>query len=62
MNVPQGRNKSDFQNVNCFVFVQSIVFHKTAVQNIYNAYYFRMLSMFIFNAVKMQSSINQLFI
>ena len=39
------------------MFVQSIVFHKAAVQNIYNVYYFKMSSMCIFNAVKMQSGI-----
>ena len=44
-------------NVNCFVFEQSIVFHKAAVRNIYSVYYFKMLSMCTFNAVKIQSGI-----
>ena len=30
---------ADYQNVSCFVFEQSIMFHKAAVQNIYNVYY-----------------------
>ena len=34
-----------------------IVFHKAAVQNIYNLIYFKTLSMCISNAVKKQSSI-----
>ena len=29
-----------FQNVSCFVFEQSIVFHNAAVQSIYNVLYF----------------------
>ena len=41
-----------FQNINCFVFRYSIVFHKAAVQNIYSVYYFKTSSMCIFNAVK----------
>ena len=39
------------------MFEQSIVFHKAAVQNIYNVYYFKTFSMCIFNAVKKQSII-----
>ena len=38
-----------FQNVSCYVFEQSIVFHNVAVQSIYNVFYF--------NAVKKQSGI-----
>ena len=48
---------ADFQNVSCFVFEQSIMFLKAAVQNIYNVYYFKTSSMCIFNAVKKQSGI-----
>ena len=48
---------ADFQNVSCFVFEQSIMFHKAAVQNIYNVYYFKTLSMCIFDAVKKLSGI-----
>ena len=33
------------------------MFHKAAVPNIYSVYYFKMFSMYIFNAVKMQSDI-----
>ena len=47
----------DFQNVSCFVFEQSIMFHKAAVQNIYNVYDFKTLSTCIFDAVKKQSGI-----
>ena len=43
--------------INCFVFEESIVFHKAAVQNIYIVYYFKTLSMCIFNTVKMQSGV-----
>ena len=32
---------ADFQNVSCFVFEQSIMFHKAPIQNIYNVYYFK---------------------
>ena len=39
------------------MFGQSIIVHKAAVQNIYNVYYFKTSSMYIFNAVKKQSSI-----
>ena len=46
-----------FQNVSCFVFEQSIVFHNAAVQNIYNVFYFKTPSMYTFNAVKKQSGI-----
>ena len=49
------KTEADFQNVNCFVFEQSIVFHKAAVRNIYNVFYFKTSSMCIFNAVKKQS-------
>ena len=34
-----------------------LVFHNAAVQNIYNVFYFKTLSMCIFNAVKKQSNI-----
>ena len=43
------------QNIFCFVFEQSIMFHN--VQNIYNVFYFKTSSMCIFNAVKKQSGI-----
>ena len=43
------------QNVSCFVFKQSIIFLNVAVQNLYNVFYFKMASMCILNAVKMQS-------
>ena len=46
-----------FQNISCFVFQQSIVFHNAAVQHIYNVFYFKTSSMCIFNAVKKQSGI-----
>ena len=46
-----------FQNVSCFVFKQSIVFHNSAVQNIYNVFYFKTPTMCTFNAVKKQSGI-----
>ena len=46
-----------FQNVGCFVFEQSTVFHNAAVQNKYNVYYFKTSSMCIFNTVKKQSGI-----
>ena len=49
--------KADFQNVNCFVVEQSIVFHKATLQNIYSVYYSKTLSMCIFKAVKMQLGI-----
>ena len=39
------------------MFEQSIVFHKAVVRNIYNVYYFKTLSICIFNTVKMQSGI-----
>ena len=39
------------------VFEQSIVFHKSAVQNFYNVFYIKTLSMCIFNALKKQSGI-----
>ena len=32
---------ANFQNVNCFVFEQRIVFHKAAIQNVYNVNYFK---------------------
>ena len=48
---------ADFQNISSIAFEQSIVFHKVAVQNIYNVYYFKTSSMCIFNAVKKQSGI-----
>ena len=35
---------SAFQNVSCFVFEQSFVFHNTAIQNIYIVFYFKMPS------------------
>ena len=44
---------ADIQNVSWFVFELSIVFHKSAVQDIYNVYYLKTLSMCIFNDVKM---------
>ena len=44
-----------FQNVNCFVFEQSILFHNAAVQNIYNVFYFKMWSTYVFNTVNKQS-------
>ena len=47
--------KANFQNVNCFVFQQSIVFHKGAVQNINNVVSFKTSSMCIFNLIKKQS-------
>ena len=46
-----------FQNINCFVFEESIVFHNAAVQDIYTVFYFKTSSMYIFNLVKKQSSI-----
>ena len=46
-----------FQNVNCFVFEKSIVFHNVTVQNIYKIFYFKTSTMCIFNAVKKQSGI-----
>ena len=48
---------ADFQNVNSFVIEQSIVFHKAAVQNIYNVYYIKTPSMCIF--ILTQSKCNQ---
>ena len=48
---------ADFQNVSCFVFEQSIMFYKSALQNVHKVYYFKTLSMCIFNAVKKQSGI-----
>ena len=48
---------ADFQNVSCFVFEQSIVFLKVAIQNVYNISYFKTSSMCIFNAVTKQSGI-----
>ena len=51
------KRESDFKNVNCFVFEKGIVFHKASVQNIYNVYYFKTLSMCIFNTVEIQSGI-----
>ena len=52
---------ADFQNVSCFMFEQSIGFHKAAVQHIYNVYYCKTLSMCIFNAIKKQSGIGFIF-
>ena len=47
-----------FQNVSCFVFEQSKVFHNATVQNtVYNVYCFKTPSMSISNAVKKQSGI-----
>ena len=46
-----------FQNVSCFVFEQSIVFHNSAVQNIYNVFYFKTSLICIFKALKIQSVI-----
>ena len=52
-----------FQNVRCFVFEQSIVFHyyeilcNSAVQNIYNVFYFKTSPMCNFKAVKKQPGI-----
>ena len=48
---------ADFQNVSCFVFEQSIMFHKAVVQNICNMYYFKTSSICIFEAVKEQTGI-----
>ena len=48
---------ADFPNVSCFVFEQSIVFHKTAIQNVYNVKYIKTSSMCIIYAVTKQSSI-----
>ena len=48
---------ADIQNGNCFVFEQSIMFHKASVKNIYNVYYFKPPSMYMFNTVKIQSGI-----
>ena len=39
------------------MFEQSIVFHNAAAQNLNNVFYFKILAMCIFNAVKMQSGI-----
>ena len=39
------------------MFEQSIVFHKAAIQNVYNVYCYKMSPMCIFNAVKKQSGI-----
>ena len=39
------------------MFEQSIVFHKAAVLNVYNVFYFKTSSMCIFKAVKKQSGI-----
>ena len=49
--------KAAFHNVSCFVFEQSIVFLNAAVQNTYNVFYFKTLSMCIFIIVKKQSGI-----
>ena len=46
---------ADFQNNSCFVFQQSIVFLKVAIQNYYNVYYYKTPSISIFNAVENQS-------
>ena len=46
-----------FQNVSYFVFEQSIVFPNAAVQNIYNVFYIKTLSMCTFNSVKKHSGI-----
>ena len=46
-----------FQNFNCFVFEQSIVFHNAALQNICNVFYFKTSSMCIFKTVKKKSGI-----
>ena len=48
---------ADFQNVSCFVFEQSIMFHKASAQNIYNVYYFKTSSIWIFDAIEKQSGI-----
>ena len=48
---------ADFQNVSCFVFEQSIMFHKAPIQNIYNVYYFKTSWMCIFDAIIKQSGI-----
>ena len=49
---------ANFQHVNCFVLEQSMVFHKAAVQNIYNVLLFQNIAnLSIFNAIKMQSGI-----
>ena len=36
---------------------ESVVFHKAAIQNVYNVNYLKTLSICIFNAVKKQSGI-----
>ena len=43
------------------MFEQSIVFHNAAIKNIYNVFYFKTLSMCIFNTVKKQSGIRFIF-
>ena len=48
---------ADFQNFIGFVFEKSIVFHKAAIQNVYNVFFLKASSMCIFNIVKKQSSI-----
>ena len=54
MHSPKVNSQSGFY---CFVCEQSIVFHKAAIQNVYNVYYFKTSSMGIFNAVKKLSGI-----
>ena len=49
--------KVALQNISCFVFEQSNVFHNAAVQNIYNVFYFKTSLMCIFNTVKKQLGI-----
>ena len=49
-----------FQNVSCFAFKQSIVFHNSDIQTIYNVLYFITSSMCIFKAFKKQSGIGSI--
>ena len=55
--VPWSDHVAEFQNVCCFKFEQSIVYHKVAVKNIYNVLYFKTQSMCISNAVKKEPGI-----
>ena len=44
-------------DVSCFVFEQSIMLHKAALQNVYNVLYFKTSSVCIFNVIKKKSGI-----
>ena len=46
-----------YQNNSCFEFEQSSVYLNASVQNIYNVFYSKTSSMYIFNAIKKQSGI-----